>query len=161
METSALVIELQRAVDQPHAKSEGALRQLAEEYAEKCEAINRQLSQAVDFLRKGYRGEAVRLARAGNLVAEAGALSFPGREMWAEIATMCGVTTSAVSIGLAREIDTVLEAYARVQPLADKLRFLNIRRAPIEERAAVLQELRRAEPENRMWQEGLDQLRNV
>lgn len=161
METAALVIELRRAVAQPHTKSESELRDLADEYADKCGTLNRHLTQAVDFLRKGYRSEAVRLTQLNDLVSEASALSFPEREDWVEIATMSGVSTVAVSIGLARELDEASEAYSRVKDLVDKLRVLNVRRARIEDRVAVLQELRRAEPDNRMWRDGIDQLRNA
>ena len=158
VETGLLVIEIQRAVAQPHIKSEDELRYLAETYANRCEAMNRQLSQAIDFVRKGFRGEAARLVRKGNLIAEANALCFPERKLWSEIAAMHGITTSEVAIGLARELETGIEAYAKVQPLVDRLRFLNVRRASRIARATVLQKLLELEPGNSVWKESLERL---
>src|SRR6478735_5929791 len=67
---------------------------LAAKYAALCEDANQRLSQCSDLLARGLRAEAIQLAEAEpSLLMMVGALDFPGREAWIELAGIYDLPT--------------------------------------------------------------------
>src|SRR4051794_4961145 len=69
-----------------HTAAIESLRILAQEYSEACHEVNRRLARCEDFLRQGFRPEAIHSPQAKpNLLAVLPILDFPERKKGARV----------------------------------------------------------------------------
>lgn len=158
MQVQEIVDSARMVVFTPVAGPTEALRQLAAEYKELCERINDRLAQCAEFLRKGARSEALRLAEMEpNLLDLVSFADFPERDSFLEICQYLGLDVAPpLLVEVAAELN---EAYAREQPLEGLLRRYRryaLQRAPLKKRLAVLRQLAQMDPQNVYWRKDLE-----
>ena len=133
------------------------------EYVDAVRQVNARLRNCADLLRRGQRGEAIRQCEAEpNLLESVAVLDFQERPLWIALAMQCGLLSPPeLNIDMAGDLN---EAYATEQPL-DRLmrdhRLLALGSGPLDKRIAVLRKIRRADPENRIWEDDLREYERV
>lgn len=126
---------------------------LAAKYAALCEDANQRLSQCSELLAKGLRAEAIQLAEAEpSLLPMVGALDFPGRAAWAELAGLYDLPApGSLRVDDAAALNAAFAAHAPIENLLARHRKLALARAPIEQRLANVREIARLDPEPTAW----------
>jgi hypothetical protein len=134
------------------------LRSLAKDYADACIEADNRLRRCEEFVRTGYRGEALYLAELDPPLLEVmSVLSFPERKQWGELVGMYELPEAPpLNLARAKELNKVYTEYAAVEPLVKRLRHLSRARSPVAERAAVLRELNTADRNCPLWGDQLD-----
>jgi len=159
--------DIQRIVDEVRFRLQSGdceltpqLEQLAREYGELCHAINSRLRRCGEFLKQGLRAEAMHLADADpNLLEIFATADFPERVEWDEITALYQLPRAEPLLSeIAEELN---EAYALQRPLEkllDRHRLLALRRAPLNQRLAVMRKLSQADPDSPFWGEDLAEI---
>lgn len=130
-----------------------AVRDAATAYHDACQEVNARLRRCEDFLQKGLRSEAIQLAEAEPPLLEAlAALDFPERPQWDQLTGLYGLSPAPK---LRTETAEALNrAYPEEQPLQQLLRThrrMNLARAPVRDRLALLRELHKYDGKNPIW----------
>ncbi|NMC22112.1 MAG: hypothetical protein GYA33_17025, partial [Thermogutta sp.] len=152
-----LVDLLQAAIAAPGEWNQGALAELAEEYAEQCRALNKRIAECFKLLREGQTAEAVRSAELEpRLIEWGGMLDFPERERWV---SLCELLDIPLPPPLMHDrLKAVHDAYS-VSPTLESLtrlwRYQNLSRAAISERLDTLRRLAAADETNLIWQDDI------
>ncbi len=131
------------------------LAELAKEYKEACEEINKRLARCAQLLRQGLRAEAIHSAEAEpNLLTSLHTLDFPDRIAWLDAVGIFQLAAPPdFEHGIAEHLSA---AYTEVDPhrqLLRKHRRLALARAPLRERLGVIRELARLDATNPIWDE--------
>ena len=129
------------------------LPELAAEYKEACEEINRRLVRCSQLLRQGLRSEALHLAEAEpGLLTALQTLDFPDRAAWLDVVGIYQLASPPdLEHGVAEHLSA---AYAEHDPnrnLLRKHRRLALARAPLRERLAVVRALAKLDSTNPIW----------
>lgn len=133
------------------------IEMLAAKYAALCDDANSRLTQCTQLIASGRRAEAIQLAEADpKLLDMVGALDFPGREAWLELASIYDLPPpSPLRIDDAAALNAAFAAQAPLESLLAQHRRLALARAPIEQRLATAREIARLDPEPTSWDEEL------
>lgn len=159
MSAQNLVPRLQVAAAHPQSHSHDELKKFAEDYAKACAEANARIIRAIYYLRRGFRGEAVRMCELEpNLIDEINCLNFRERPNWIAVAEGVGVSTPDVSFNLAVELNNAYKAYQHNRGQVAEFRKLNTLRQPLADRVSALHNLRMAEPQNPIWEDNLARL---
>ncbi|HLW66924.1 MAG TPA: hypothetical protein VKS79_16535 [Gemmataceae bacterium] len=135
-----------------------SLQRAATAYLEACDAVNKRLAQCEDQLRKGFRSEALRLAKMEpDLLELYSELNFPERDAWDERAMLLNLE---VPPRLNHRVAELLDrAFLEEQSLGDLLqtfRHQALARAPLQRRLGTLRLIAQAEPANPAWQDDIE-----
>lgn len=152
-----LVDDIRSWLHAPDASQGHVLRDLAQDYAEKCRDANQRLRRCDDFLKRGLDSEAIHLAETEPILLDTVAiLDFPERPQWEQTVQQHGFPAPPP---LRLEVaETLNAAYARLQPLEPLLkqhRRLALMRAPLGERLAVLRQLATEDGGNTAWKDDI------
>lgn len=159
MNAQNLVLKLQIMLPQVQGLPPQEVRTVVQDLADVNGEVNRRLSQCILYLRQGYRSEALRLCEiTPNLLDEINHLNFPQRAAWVAIAAQLGVSVADIPMPFAMELNDAYEMHQKVRELTAEFRWQNASRVPVNERLAVLTELRALEPGNPVWQDNLSRL---
>jgi hypothetical protein len=133
------------------------IEMLAAKYAALCDDANSRLTQCTQLIASGRRAEAIQLAEADpKLLDMVGALDFPGREAWLELASIYDLPPpSPLRIDDAAALNAAFAAQAPLESLLAQHRRLALARAPIEQRLATAREIARLDPEPTSWDDEL------
>ncbi|MGA2067053.1 MAG: hypothetical protein ABSG86_18890 [Thermoguttaceae bacterium] len=136
---------------------EDFLQAAAADYSLAADEVNDRLRHCAAMLRKGLRGEAIRLCEIEpNLLDAVAVLDFPERNSWADLLQMRGLIPPAgLLVDLAAELN---EAYAIEEPLAALMgrhRLLAMSRAPLSLRLQTLRQLAEADRDNPVWEKDI------
>ena len=135
-----------------------SLQRAATAYLEACRSVNERLAQCEDQLRKGFRSEALRLAKMEpDLLELYGELNFPERDAWDERAMLLNLE---IPPRLNHRVAELLDrAFLEEQSLGDLLqsfRHQALARAPLQKRLGTLRLIAKAEPANAVWQDDIE-----
>jgi len=157
-----IVDRIEQALASLDAVSNEELHQLAEEYAEACEQVNRRLQEIHHLIRSGARSEAIRRAEIPpKLLDVVEILDFPDRDAWVDICTLERLPTPPrLLVQYLSELHQAYEAEQGLSGLLRQHRALAMAQAPLHKRLAILRQLARAEPENPVWQKDIRILEN-
>ncbi|HEV3142833.1 MAG TPA: hypothetical protein VGZ47_03000 [Gemmataceae bacterium] len=140
-----------------------SVQRAAAAYLEACRQVNERLAQCEDQVRKGFRSEALRLAKMEpDLLELYGELNFPGRDAWDERAMLLNLE---IPPRLNHRVAELLDrAFLEEQSLGDLLqtfRHQALSRAPIQKRLGTLRLIAQAEPANAAWQDDIEAYEDV
>jgi hypothetical protein len=160
MTYKSLVLKMDMAAAQAGSRADGELRKLIQRYAEVCQDVNGRLLTSFTYLRRGFRGEAIRLSEIEPALLDAiGELRFfQSRDWWLSYARQAGVHVQELDESFAHELQEAYDEHATTATLVERLRLLNVLRSPLAERRRVLESLAALEPNSPVWREGLRQL---
>lgn len=152
-----LVDDIRSWLHAPDPARTTALRDLAQDYSEKCRDANQRLRRCDDFLKRGLDSEAIHLAETEPILLDTLAiLDFPERPQWEHTVQLQGYPVAPpLRLDVA---ETLNAAYARLQPLEPLLkqhRRLALTRAPLGERLETLRQLAAEDSGNSAWKEDI------
>jgi len=129
------------------------LRRIASNYNDAVGEINGRLRQAIQYLRKGNTGEALRLVETEpNLFDAFAVLDFPERPLWEDVLAAFELPPAApFHREIARELTDAFAQSAPLEPLLRKHRFLALALAPLSMRLATLRDIAGQDPTNPAW----------
>lgn len=133
------------------------LKELAQGYAEACQAANQRLRRCDEFLKKGLRSEAIHFAQAEPVLLDVVAvLDFPERASFEEILQYYGLPEPPrLQLDIAQALN---EAYAAEQPLEELLRThrrLALVRASLSARIRTMRQIAKLDAANPIWSDDL------
>ncbi|MEI7686352.1 MAG: hypothetical protein WCL32_15135 [Planctomycetota bacterium] len=133
------------------------LEGLARDYAYACQAASERLVVCQEFLNKGLRCEAVYHAQLPpDLLDSLGALDFPERDRWDELAATYGLPDAPRPNSHGAEaLNRAFAEHAEIEPLVTRLRRLALAQGSVSERLQVLQTLMKLDPLNPVWTESI------
>jgi len=142
-EYAKIVNALRTAVGSPETANPTLLADDAAQYSEACAEVNQRIREAHDLKAKGLRVEAIQHSMVEPDALECiEVLDFPERNEWRELAQFWRFPPPPeLELPMATALDEAHGALEVLKPLLVKDRFLNLSRAPIEERAMVLRQL--------------------
>ena len=156
MEYQGLIIQLQMLSNNPSLKTRDELERLANEYAKLCFNVIERTSNAITYLRQGFRGEAVRImVEQPDLMQLASTLEFVEKPTWLQLAASLDVVTPDLPFDLLDELQTAQEQDEKMVKFVRFYRRLNLFRRSAAARHNVLVELKKKEPTNPVWAENL------
>ena len=155
MQVQQAIDEIRNFVATGQSVASESLRTYAETYGTACREANDRLRRCDDALRRGLRGEAIRLADTEpNLLDLVASLDFPELPLWRRVCIDNGLPDAP---GLLIEQAAALnEAYATEQPLASLMahhRLMALARAPMGDRLRVLRRIAELDPAMPFWED--------
>lgn len=144
-------------------KRAAGLAELAAAYATACDEANARLRRCIDYLRRGFRSEAINLAEMHpKLLEMVAALDIPEIDQWEHLCAMYECARPPrIAIESAAELN---EAYAQEQELADLLaehRFQAVARGTLDLRLAAVRQLAARDRACAFWGEDQDALERL
>src|SRR5262249_32374870 len=135
-----------------------SLQRSATAYLEACRSTNERLAQCDDQLRKGFRSEALRLAKMEpDLLETYGELNFPERDAWDERAMLLNLEVPPrLNHRVAELLDGAFPEEHWLGILWKPSRHQALPRAPLQKRLGPLRLIAQAEPANAAWQEDIE-----
>lgn len=132
------------------------VRQLLARRQEIVPVVDERLAKSAQLLQRGLRDEAVRYAAEPPGVVQAATLLDISRQsrwkVWAaKLAELNIPAPTMPRMDLVAALTSAEDELARLQPLLDAWRRMNLANAPLPHRIAMLGKLRKADPENELW----------
>jgi hypothetical protein len=157
--TDQLVIAIESAVANSAIHKSPETKRLAEEYAETSIKVSKRVDQCIQFARKGFRSEAVRLSNLPpSVFEEISRLDFPMRKQWMKICESFGIVVPRLPLEKLDELYAEIESYEKVEEHINFYRKLNVFRRSMESRVQLLRRLRGLESDRTEWIENLKRL---
>ena len=127
--------------------------ELAREYKEACEEINKRLVRCAQLLRQGLRADAIHSAEAEpNLLTAIQTLDFSDRVAWLDVVGIYQLASPPdLEHGVAEHLSAAYTEHDPQRNLLRKHRRLALARAPLRERLGVIRELARIDSTNPIW----------
>lgn len=154
-----LRLKIQVALEHPEDKTEQEIHELSVQYQDACQEVKRRTLSSVNYLRNGFRGEAVRLAEMKpDIFSLVALLDFPDRARWVSYAKSVGVETSELPFDMVDELQESLEAQEKNKKNIRMFRRANVFRRSENRRIELLKHLKKKEPSYLVWNENLRML---
>ena len=161
MSSQKIIIDIQSLLRNPAVANENQVKSVANRYIEACETANERLQEAMLHLNGGLRFEAQRrIKEAPELIKEVETLiRFPELKDWISLAERVGIQIPQVDFKAADKLNELYYIPKEHVKLAAEFRDLNARAAPLDQRIRKLEQMCKAEPDNQLWRECLEQHR--
>ncbi len=156
-ELEALIREIQTILESPVEPVHEELIDLALRHEQLVSAAHARLEKVEALLSRGLRTEALELAeRDPDLNDVLATLDFPELATWNELLRRNEIQTApTILLEAAAELNDAYLATASLNKLLQQYRTVNLARAPLAERIAVLRRLVSKDPQNPAWPKDL------
>lgn len=148
-----LVREIKSAITNSENLPDEFIVELAAEYRQACDEVNRRLIEVTSLLQMGCRDEAVQVAdHPRSLLESVRELNFKQRKDWVQV-----LADKKLEVPPRLEFPSAVrleEAYQKLDelaPLLKKNRLLALAQAPLRSRIVMLNKLIESDPENPVW----------
>ena len=148
-----LVREIKAAILNSENLPDEFIVELASEYRQACDEVNRRLISVTSLLKMGCRDEAVQVADyPRSLLDSVRELNFKQRKDWVQV-----LADKKLEVPPRLEFPSAVrleEAYKKLDelaPLLKKNRLLALAQAPLQSRTLILNKLIQQDPENNVW----------
>jgi hypothetical protein len=133
------------------------LAEVAEAYAMLCKEANDRLRRCAEYLRRGFRSEAVQLSQCQpKLLPLVTALTLPDPAAWATACTANGAPPPPeLLVDNLSQLESASSVERTLDPLLARHRLLSLAKAPLRSRIEVLVPLHEKDPGNPVWVENL------
>lgn len=148
-----LVREIKAAILNSENLPDEFIVELAAEYREACDEVNRRLIAVTNLLKMGCRDEAVQVADyPRSLLDSVRELNFKQRKDWVQVlADKKLEVPSRLEFPSAVRLEEAYKKLDELAPLLKKNRLLALAQAPLQSRILILSKLIQEDPENNVW----------
>ena len=151
-ETRRVVSQIRGVLQRENRELNDSLKQLASEYLELCQLTNSRLQYCGEYLAKGLRGEAIRMAESQPAIMdEISTLDFPELPQWREVCDDYGLPFEPLLLEISDQLNKAYEGFDTLEAMLRNYRKLNLREAPLNHRLAYLRKLAIADPHADFW----------
>lgn len=148
-----LIRTMQGYLQSPETADPQFVRDESVEYNEWCHEVNVRLTEVASFIDRGLREDAIEVSNTnGDLLELFEILDFPERDQWLAL-----INRFALQLPPPLDYESGVKlnaAHARLNeltPILQKHRLLNLSRAPLSQRIALLRLLHSKDPNNPIW----------
>ncbi len=158
-----LVREIKAAILNSENLPDEFIVELAAEYREACDEVNRRLIEVTSLLKMGCRDEAVQVADyPRSLLDSVRELNFKQRKDWVQVlADKKLEVPSRLEFPSAVRLEEAYKKLDELAPLLKKNRLLALAQAPLQSRILILNKLIQEDPENNVWKLDLAALQDA
>jgi hypothetical protein len=148
-----LVREIKAAITNRETLPDEAIVNLASQYRQACDEVNRRLIQVSSLLQMGLRDEAVQVAdHPRSLLDSVRELNFKQRQQWVEVLAAKNLEVPPrLEFPAAVRLEQAYEKLASLKPLLKKNRLLALAQAPLRSRIVMLKKLIESDADNPVW----------
>ena len=148
-----LVREIKAAIMNSETLPNEFIVELAAEYRQACDEVNRRLIEVTSLLEMGCRDEAAQVAdHPRSLLDSIRELNFKQRKDWVQVlADKKLEVPPRLEFHSATRLQDAYEKLAELAPLLKKNRLLALAQAPLKSRIVVINQLIQNDPENHVW----------
>ena len=148
-----LVREIKAAIMNSETLPDEFIVELAAEYRQACDEVNRRLIEVTSLLGMGCRDEAVQVAdHPRSLLDSIRELNFKQRKDWVQVlADKKLEVPPRLEFHSATRLQDAYEKLEELAPLLKKNRLLALAQAPLQSRIVVLKQLIENDPDNHVW----------
>jgi len=148
-----LVREIKAAILNSENLPDEFIVELASEYRQACDEVNRRLIDVTSLLKMGCRDEAVQVADyPRSLLDSVRELNFKQRKDWVQVlADKKLEVPSRLEFPSAVRLEEAYKKLDELAPLLKKNRLLALAQAPLQSRILILNKLIQEDPENNVW----------
>ena len=158
-----LVREIKAAILNSENLPDEFIVELAAEYRQACDEVNRRLIEVTSLLKMGCRDEAVQVADyPRSLLDSVRELNFKQRKDWVQVlADKKLEVPSRLEFPSAVRLEEAYKKLDELAPLLKKNRLLALAQAPLQSRILILNKLIQEDPENNVWKLDLAALQDA
>lgn len=158
-----LVREIKAAILNSENLPNEFIVELAAEYREACDEVNRRLISVTSLLKMGCRDEAVQVADyPRSLLDSVRELNFKQRKDWVQVlADKKLEVPPRLEFPAAVRLEEAYKKLNELAPLLKKNRLLALAQAPLQSRILILNKLIQEDPENNVWKLDLAALQDA
>ena len=158
-----LVREIKAAILNSENLPDEFIVELAAEYRQACDEVNRRLIEVTSLLKMGCRDEAVQVAdHPRSLLDSVRELNFKQRKDWVQVlADKKLEVPSRLEFPSAVRLEEAYKKLDELAPLLKKNRLLALAQAPLQSRILILNKLIQEDPENSVWKLDLAALQDA
>lgn len=151
-ETRKVVSQIRAVLKRENRELTDNLRQLSEQYLELCRQTNERLHYCGEYLAKGLRGEAIKMAESPpTILDEVSTLDFPELPQWREVCDDYGLAFEPLQTEITDQLNKAYEGFDTLEAMLRHHRKLNLSDAPLSHRLAFLRRLAVADSLADFW----------
>ncbi|TWT87848.1 coiled-coil domain-containing protein [Neorhodopirellula pilleata] len=148
-----LIRTMQSYLQSPDAADSQFVRDESVEYNDLCHDVNIRLAEVASLIDRGFRDDAIEVSNAnGDLLELFALIDFPERDQWLVFINQFGLQfPPPLDYESGTKLNSAHARLTELTPILRQHRLLNLSRAPLSQRIAVLQLLHTKDPQNPIW----------